>query len=274
MLELTTLARLKAWIGIDSKVAAAGTNVDMQLLSIIGDISQQIGEHCDAEMGVELWSERHALAMGQREIFPDNPLVRSVAFLRYDALGFFQEGSYSSLTEGTDFQIDPEGRRINLMIQWPMTDPDARIFWLGYYGGFAWSTDTSVYSVASVTGTIPTGSTTFSNGKVINVQAYDSDAATLTFTPISGCFWKGQTLTFAAGSLVLGSMVKDSVLNDHPQLEMACWIQAAYEWERRRSMGRSATTVGVGDTRYTADYKLLPSVREKLKKYVVKHQRF
>lgn len=264
MLDLTTLPRLKDWIDQDSNSGTSRPGAEMQMAQIISDISEQIAEHCDCSLLVDTYTERHSLAVGQRMIFPRNRPVFSVSSVYHDAMGFFQPGSAAQLFENSDWMLDPAGDRINLLSPWPSL-PDVRCLEVIYVGGYAYSPNVTVYA-ATVSGTTPAaGDYELADGRKLTVVGFAD--GNLTFVPLSGSFRKGQSFAISGATVTLGAPVRPSVINDHPALEMACLMQCAYEWERRKSMGRTATTIQGSETRYTAEYKLLPGVVEKLVKY-------
>jgi hypothetical protein len=267
---LTTLAHAKERIDFSS-TATSGANRD--LMRMIGAISQEIKQFCQADLGVGQYIEQHQLDVNARAIYPDNPLIRSVQSLTYDPLGLFAGGE-TQLFEGSDFEIDPEGRRLNLMIAWPnlFRDPN-RVIRLAYTGGQAYQTLNTVYSVTP-TGTFVAGTYALTDGRSIILTSYDSVGKLLTFQPDIGNFYQNDVIPFGtSATAVLGVASQPSICNDIPLLEDACLMQVAYEWERRKSAGRNSTQMGSGETHYAGEYKLLDSVKDRIRNYRVSHVR-
>lgn len=63
-----------------------------------------------------------------------------------------------------------------------------------------------------------------------------------------------------------GGLVADTaaVIADHPALEDACKMQVISLWQRHDAPDRAGTTIGTGETTWTADYSLLKSVKADL----------
>ena len=55
-----------------------------------------------------------------------------------------------------------------------------------------------------------------------------------------------------------------AVIADHPALEDACKMQVISLWQRHDAPDRTGTTIGTGETTWTADYGLLKSVKADL----------
>lgn len=54
------------------------------------------------------------------------------------------------------------------------------------------------------------------------------------------------------------------VIANHPALEDACKMQVTALWQRHSTPDRTGTTLGTGETNWTADYQLLKSVKSDL----------
>lgn len=261
-IPLTTATRLAAWLDVDP--ASLRGNAGASLRGIIATVSEQIEEMCDIRIGVSALVERHSVAAGVRSIFPDSP-IQSVTALRYDPQGTFF--SFSELSNGNDFTVNPSRERIDLSAPWPMpyTSPTAS-FEVEYLGGIVYDTTETVYS-ATATGTPVPATVVTSSGDEFQLIAWDSVNNLATFAAITGNFREGQTITGTGWTLTLGAVVRASITNDHPMLERAALMQAAYLWERRKSAGRTSTTLGNGSTNYQGEYNILPGVTDLLTKY-------
>lgn len=262
VIPLTTVPRLAAWLDVDP--ASLRGNAGVSLRGIIATVSEQIEEMCDVRLGVSTLTERHSIGSGARSIFPDSP-VQSVTALRYDPQGTFF--SFSTLSSGNDFAINPSRERIDLSAPWPMPYPGPTAsFEVEYIGGIVYDTTQAVYQATSTGSPVPETVTT-SNGDEFQLIAWDSAGSLATFAAVSGNFRTGQTITGTGWTLTLGNPVQQSVTNDHPMLERAALMQAAYLWERRKSAGRTSTTLGNGATNYQGEYGILPGVSELLTRY-------
>lgn len=259
VIPLTTLDRLAAWLDIEQDDIRG--NARMQLRGIIASVSQQLADFCDMNFGVAELTERHPAAPRTRQLFPDHP-IQSVLSVRYDTQGTFV--SASTLSAGNDYTVSLDGQRIDLAVSWPAAPRPVSTFEVRYMGGLAWDTATTVY-VASATGEITPDTYTLADGRQITVIGYA--LGELTFAPVEGTFREGETITLGAVSVTLAAPVKASILNDHPQLEQAALMQCAYLWERRKSAGRTSTTLGNGDTTYRGEYGLLEGVKDLLAAY-------
>lgn len=261
-IPLTTLTRLAAWLDVDP--ASLRGNAGVSLRGIIATVSEQIEEMCDIRLGVASLTERHSVCAGARSIFPDSP-IQSVTALRYDPQGTFF--SFSELSSGNDYTINPSRERIDLSAPWPMpyASPTAS-FEVEYLGGIVYDTAQAVYN-ATPTGTPIPETVTTASGDEFQLIAWDAWDQTVTFASNSGNFREGQNITGTGWTLELGSVVKASVTNDHPMLERAALMQAAYLWERRKSAGRTSSTLGNGATSYQGEYNILPGVADLLTKY-------
>jgi hypothetical protein len=139
-----------------------------------------------------------------------------------------------------------------------------------YVGGMAYSVDTSVESISAVTGTPSIGeaftSISGSTGKII---AFDSVAMTATIQIATGGLSYGDILTGATShaTLTIGATIQESILSDYADLAKAADMQTAYMYQRRNSLGRTATTSGNGTTTFEKDYELLPGVKQILEFY-------
>lgn len=260
MIDLTTVSHLQAWLALDSNPAAAGPNVQMQLAQVVSDVSQQLSEYCDNDFLISQVVERYSMEYNQRTVVLKQRPVRSIVSVGYDATGAFMPGVASFLQEGSDFALDPDGSRLNFYVQWPSWQ-NSRCLEITYSGGIVGDTIQTKYN-ATATGAVATGVQETTDGRKINILSFTDGV--LTFLPQIGAFRQGQQFTIGSTMITMGTVVSPSVVNDYPMLEQACLIQAREEWTRRTSMGKSATTMGQGDTRYTGEYRLLDAVLQKL----------
>jgi len=60
----------------------------------------------------------------------------------------------------------------------------------------------------------------------------------------------------------VGGMATDTagLLSAYPVLDLACRMQVAYLWARRKTPGRTSTDIGNGSTQWVGDYDLLDAV--------------
>jgi hypothetical protein len=260
--------RLSAWIDVPLNSASS-----QNLQGIIASTSDQLGNICNVSLGVETFIERHSTPMGARQIFVDNPDIQSVTSLKYDPMGMFAF-SVSALAAGTDYVINPNGKRIDLVMAWPMMySHPSTMFEVTYQGGVAWATSKTVYN-ATATYAVTLTTETFTDGRSMQVTGWDSVAGRITFSPLIGCFRNGEDLLMANGTVVtLGACYRASIQNDHPMLERAALLQCGLLWSRRKTIGRTSTDLGNGSSQWSDGYAVHPSVSELLVPYTIHHLR-
>jgi len=259
VIPLTTLDRLAAWLDVEQDDVRGSAR--MQLRGIIASVSQQLADVCDMSFGVAERTERHPATPRTRQIFPDQP-IQSVTSVKIDQQGTFINSS--ALAAGSDYVVNLDGQRIDLSVSWPIAPRPAATFEIVYFGGLAWDTISTVYTCTASEAVTP-ATYTMADGRMLTVTAYAEGL--LTFQPVDGNFYEGDRLTLGSAVVTLGAPSKPSIVNDHPQLEMAALMQCAYLWERRKSAGRTSTTLGNGDTSYRGEYGLLDGVEELLTAY-------
>lgn len=226
-------------------------------------------------MGVAQFTERFQTAPNASELYVDNPTIRSVVSLHYDPLGMFLPG-HSVLSEGSDFVIGSTGACIILAASWPGMYPQpSHPFEITYTGGRAYETEKTVYNVTATTGTIATGEFKQADLRVFKLDAWDPVAKLVTFRPDFGSFYQGDVVTTETGTLTLGTVERESVCNDLPNLETAALMQIGFEYERvtSKTLGRTSTQSGAGQTSYTGEYKILDEVIERLVPFTLHHLR-
>lgn len=139
-----------------------------------------------------------------------------------------------------------------------------------YVGGMAYSVDTSVEGIASVSG-VPTPGEAFTSisGSTGKILSFDSIGMTASIQVATGGMSYGDVLTGATSGakLTLGATIQESILSNYADLAKAADMQSAYMYSRRNSLGRTATTSGNGTTTFEKDYELLPGVVRILEYY-------
>jgi hypothetical protein len=148
--------------------------------------------------------------------------------------------------------------------------PDRTPLRITYTGGMAYSVDTSVESISAVTGT-PTAGELFTSisGSTGKIVTFDSVAMTAAIQIATGGLSYGDILTGATShaTLAIGATIQESILSDYADIAKAADMQTAYMYQRRNSLGRTATTSGNGTTSFEKDYEILPGVKQILEFY-------
>lgn len=245
-MNLTTIERVKLMAN------KSGTQDDLDLLSDVSAASAMMAKYMSRSIQVVSATEsRWGNPSGI--LFLKNSPIRSIESITVsDGNG----GRY--VLPATDYWTEDDNEvHIKRLI------PSRTAISIAYTGGMAYSTDVSVETVASSTGT-PSGSFTTSAGAAGEVVAVGT--GTISIKCHFGSFAIGDTLTGTGWSVALGATVRESVLSDFPDLAKACDQQATFMHQRRNSLGRTSVTSG-GNTTFVGDYDLLPGVKRILELY-------
>lgn len=244
-----------------------------ELQRIIAGVSGRMAQCMNRDIQVQERVETVATATGGRILFVDNPLIRSVTKIEYDPTGIFSSASgASTLAAGSDYTVDADQLRINMIMRWPLTyAPPCKPFRVTYMGGSAYNTETTIYEIVSHTGTPVVGSYEQSDGSAIFIDAVDLVNGRVTFRPDIGTFDTDSVITCSndptPATITLGDVIEDSITNNFSVLEGACLMQVQYEFERRLSVGKHSTSAGNGQTTYVGEYGLLKEVAERCDDY-------
>lgn len=196
-------------------------------------------------------------------LFPQHVPIRSIEKLEYDPLGLFSESNGITLmTTDTDYTIDPDQRRIHLVVPYPCQyGPPAKPYRATIIGGYAYHTNQTIYQIADKTGTIAAGTYEQATGLELKIISADLTANTVTFEPIIGTFNTGDVIMCGTGNTVtLGDVVEESICNNYASLEAEVIRQVNYAYERRRSAGKHSTTSAGGVTVYKNGYEILKTL--------------
>lgn len=128
-----------------------------------------------------------------------------------------------------------------------------------YTGGLAAPVLRFSATVASSTGDIAAEVVTVTGGITGKIVSWD-DKGGVAIIEASGDVAPGVTVTGTAFSFVVAESSQDLDMSTARDLAKACEMQAVYMYQRRNSLGRTATTTG-GTTTFTGDYDLLPGVK-------------
>ena len=247
---LSTLARVR-------KLAnQTGTASDDDLSSALSAASAAIISYMSREIKVDTYTESlwpNPSGISFLKGFP----VRSLTSVSVSTGG----GSYNPLTP-PNYWLEDDNE-----LHYPCRLPSRNPLKVSYVGGLVYSVDTSVESVSGVTGTPVPGSFVTGSGVAGTLVSYDSVGSAATLQITFGALAIGDTVTGTGWSFNLGATVQESLISDYPDLARACDMQAAYQFQRRNSLGRTAVTSGNGQTTFTEDYKLLPGVVQILEFY-------
>lgn len=244
-----------------------------ELQRIISGVSGRMAQCMNRDIQVQERVETVAAASGGRILFVDNPLIRSVTKIEYDPTGIFSDTTgVSTLAAGSDYTVDADQMRINMIMRWPVTYPiPCKPFRITYVSGVAYHTERTIYKIASYTGTPTVGAYEQSDGRAIFIDAVDLVNGQVTFRPDIGTFDTNSVITCSndatPATITLGDVVEDSIVNNYAVLEGACLMQVQYEFERRLSVGKHSTSAGNGQTSYVGEYGLLKEVSERCDDY-------
>ena len=256
----------------DGLPTGVGAVTKRELYRIIDGVSARMSQCMNRDIQVQQRVETVAAPFG-RVLFVDNPLIQSVDKIEYDPTGLFSAAmGASTLTPGSDYTVDPDQLRINMIMRWPMSFPiPCKPLRITYHGGHAYHTWKTIYNIESHSGTPAPGTYAQEDGSSIIIDAVDLVDGIVTFRPDIGAFDTGNVVVCSTdtvpATITLGDCVESSVVNNLSSLEGACLMQAQYEFERRLSVGKHSTTTGNGQTSYTGEYKLLTEVVERCDDY-------
>ena len=243
LMMLSTLDRVRAAV---NKTVGAASAEDSDLLSCLGEASSVIqslssrGIHVESRVEARVSNPSGILFL---KCYP----VRAIASVEIsDGRGGWTPSSFWLAGEN---ELHYEAPRDRVPVR------------VTYTGGAAYSTDTSLETVASFTGTPTPGAFTTQSGSTGSLVAYNSGAGTASVKCINGQFSEGDALTGTGWTITLGATLQESILSDWPELAKACERQAAYSHQRKNSLGRTAVTAG-GTTTFTKDLDILDSVKK------------
>jgi hypothetical protein len=281
-MEFTTLAHAYERCNVLDQDGALNVSpvVTREIARIIAGVSQRMSQCMNRDIQVKRRVETVAAPHG-RVLFVDNPLIRSVISVEFDPTGLFSASNGASIfTAGSDYTVDPDGYRINMITPMPMSFRiPCKPYRVTYMGGHAYHVERTVYAVAAVTGTpdpagsnldpVRAGCYEQGDGSIFALNAYDGTAETVTFIADAGTFDTGDEIlcSTTGAKITLGAVIEDSVTNNLPSLEGACLMQVQYEFERRLSVGKRSTTTGHGETSYVGEYGLLKEVAQRCDDY-------
>lgn len=245
LMLMTTLDRVRAAANIPSNVTAH----DADLMSALVAASAAIQGIMSRPVSVERRMEtRWATPSGFMflKAFP----VRSIESVAV-AIG---QGQYRTLTpqeywlaDSNELHLPPIKNRTPVNIT--------------YTGGIAYSVDTSLVAVASITGTPTPGAFTTNAGATGTLLAYDAGAGTASLKITHGALTFGAVVTGADWTITPGETLQESMISDANDLAKACEMQAVYIYQRRNSLGRTGVTAGNGMTTFQDDYDILKGVK-------------
>jgi hypothetical protein len=254
---ISTLARVRRACNQTAVASPANPDLDGDLMQCLAAVSTAIQTYMSRWVQVQQRTEFKS-ANPSGVSFLDGAPVRSVVKFEFNDGGVWQTFDQSQY-----YLIDDNE------LHYPRL-PRGTPMRVTYAGGMAYSVDTSIESVTSVAGTPATGEAfTTLTGATGKLVAFDSVGMTATIQIATGGISYGDILTGATSHAVfaLGTTIQESVLSDFADLAKAADMQTAYLYQRRNSLGRTATTSGNGTTSFEKDYELLPGVIQILEYY-------
>lgn len=228
----------------------------------IAAASQMVERFINVSLQVNTFQELLSPTYGT-VLWPQHVPIRSITKLEYDPLGVFADQiGVTLMNAGTDYTIDPDQKRIHLVVGYPVQyPPPVKPYRATLVGGYAYHTAETVYSIAAKTGTIAPGTYAQDSGLEIKVISTDLVAGTVNFIPTIGTFDTDDVIQCGTGNtLTLGEVVEESICNNYASLEAEVIRQVNYAYERRRSAGKHSTTSAGGVTVYKQGYEVLQSL--------------
>ncbi len=248
---LTTLDRVRAAANIPSSNTTQDADLSAALVAASAAIQGIMSRPVSVERRTETrWATPSGIMF--LKAFP----VRSVESVTV-AIG---QGQYRTLTAQEYWWCD--GNELHLPVLKNRTPVN-----ITYTGGIAYSVDTSLVSVASVTGAPTPGAFTTSAGATGTLVAYDSGAGTASLKILSGALTSGAVVTGTGWTITPGETLQESMISDANDLAKACEMQAVYIYQRRNSLGRTNVTAGNGMTTFQDDYDILKGVKRIVELY-------
>lgn len=228
----------------------------------IAAASQMVERFINVSLQVDTFQELLSPTYGTI-LWPRNVPIRSITTMEYDPLGVFADQvGVTLMNSGTDYTIDPDQKRIHLVVPYPVQyPPPVKPYRVTMIGGYAYHTSETVYRFTAKTGTIAAGTYAQDTGLEIKVLSIDLTGETVTFVPTIGTFNAGDVIQCGTGNTVtLGDVVEESICNNYASLEAEVIRQVNYAYERRRSAGKYSTTSAGGVTVYKQGYEVLKSL--------------
>lgn len=228
----------------------------------IAAASQMVERLINVSLQVDTFQELLSPTYGTI-LWPQHVPIRSITKLEYDPLGVFADNiGITLMNAGTDYTIDPDQKRIHLIVPYPVQyPPPVKPYRATLVGGYAYHTSETVYQIADKTGTIAPGTYEQASGLEIKIVSVDLTANTVTFIPTIGTFNVGDVIQCGTGNgVTLGDVVEESICNNYASLEAEVIRQVNYAYERRRSAGKHSTTSAGGITVYKNGYEVLQSL--------------
>lgn len=269
LLPLTTVGRLMAFGNMGGKDGAAQVRQDIALFlpSIISGVSRKFEQYCNRTFGIQPYTEQRTARTGVFHPTTEAPVI-SCDSVQWAPCG----PPYAWQT------VDPSYTGIaheamGLAINWANHGQ----YLVSYHAGLANSTDVVTFAAALTSGTFVTGIAEDALGRVANFVSFDGITATIqAVSPTMGTLTPGPTLvgggTFSAGDVVatsgwtltLGAQITKSIINDYPDLEIACLMQAYEEHQRKTNASKTSTDLGEGRTAWNGALNILPAAKEVL----------
>jgi len=228
----------------------------------IAAASQMVERLINVSLQVDTFQELLSPTYGTI-LWPQHVPIRSITKLEYDPLGVFADNvGITLMNAGTDYTIDPDQKRIHLVVPYPVQyPPPVKPYRATLIGGYAYHTSETMYKIAAKTGTINAGTYEQTSGLEIKVVSVDLTANTITFIPTIGTFNTGDVIQCGSGNTVtLDGVVEESIVNNYASLEAEVIRQVNYAYERRRSAGKHSTTSAGGATVYKNGYEVLQTL--------------
>jgi hypothetical protein len=253
LMYLSTLARVRQACNLGVSTVAA----DPDLMQCLAAVSTAFQTYMSRWIQVTQYVEPKWANPSGISYLAGSP-VRSISKFEY-----FNGGAWVTLNPSQYYFVDEnELHYPRLSNRTPLR--------ITYIGGMAYSVDTSLEGLQSVTGTPTVGEAfTSVSGTTGKIVSFDPVGMTVSIQIATGGLTFQDVLTGSTSSanLTLGETIQESILSDYADLAKAADMQAAYMYSRRNSLGRTATTSGPGTITFEKDYALLPGVIQILEYY-------
>ena len=241
----TSLERLRAGSNVATVAAGASTSFDADLLSCGMAASAMMQGYMSRGIRIESRTETYRVPPSGIIFLRASPVV-SVASVT------IPDGSSSS--RSLPFWVC-DTNEVHI------TSPVDRLtpVEITYMGGLGAGRNRFAVSASSITGTVAPGSVTAPGGASGKIVSWGEKSLVAIIETTAGVIESGTVVTGSGFSFMVVDSAQEVDLSGARDLQKACEQQSIYMYQRRNSLGRSATTMG-GTTTFESDYDLLPGV--------------
>lgn len=251
----TSLERLRAGSNVATVAAGASTSFDADLLSCGMAASAMMQGYMSRGIRIESRTESKWATPSGITFLKSFPVVSIASVQVADGVG-----GWRTLTTSEFWLCDDNEVHLNISLK--LRTPLQFI----YMGGLGAGRNRFAVSTSSITGAVALGSVTAPGGVAGKIVSWGEKSLVAIIETTSGVVESGAVVTGSGFSFVVVDSAQEVDLSGARDLQKACEQQAIYMYQRRNSLGRSATTMG-GATTFEKDYDLLPGVQRILDLY-------